>query len=146
MAGSERSGVEFANSNLFGDAPYALIADHNKTSAALRMMTEVVESIGARPIVVTAEQHDRIAARISHVPQLLSTALALAVARARESQTLAMAGTGFAEAARLAESRWSVWEDICGTNADEIEFALDDATGDFLPLLWSVVATNPGSE
>jgi prephenate dehydrogenase len=140
MAGSERSGVEFADSNLFGGAPYALIADQNETSAALRIMTQVVESIGARPIVLTAGQHDRIAARISHVPQLLSTALALAVARARESQTLAMAGTGFAEAARLAESRWSVWEDICRTNADEIEFALDDAIAEIEAVRAAVVS------
>jgi prephenate dehydrogenase len=126
MAGSERAGVEFAEANLFRGAPYALIADDNRTSD-LRMMAEVVESIGAHPIILTAEQHDRIAARISHVPQLLSTALALAVAKAPESETLTMAGTGFAEVARLAESRWSVWEDICRTNADEIASALDEA-------------------
>ncbi|HEY3136853.1 MAG TPA: prephenate dehydrogenase/arogenate dehydrogenase family protein [Blastocatellia bacterium] len=127
MAGSERTGVEFADANLFSGAPYALIADRNEPEDGLHMMTEVVESVGAHPVVLTAEQHDRIAARISHVPQLLSTALALAVSQAPQPETLRMVGSGFAELARLAESRWSVWEDICRTNADEISSALDEA-------------------
>src|SRR6185295_2190602 len=59
--------------------------------------------------------------------QLLSTALALAVARRCDSATQALAGSGFAEMTRLAESRWSVWEDICRTNNDEIAAALDEA-------------------
>lgn len=127
MAGSERTGVEFADANLLSGAPYALIADRNEPEDRLQMMTEVVESVGAHPVVLTAEQHDRIAARISHVPQLLSTALALAVSQAPQPETLTLAGSGFAELARLAESRWSVWEDICRTNADEISSALDEA-------------------
>src|SRR3989442_1444561 len=138
MAGSERTGVEFADANLLSGAPYALIAESvpralagasvcNGGSGALQVMTEVVESVGAHPVVLTAEQHDRIAARISHVPQLLSTALALAVSQAPQPETLRLAGSGFAELARLAESRWAVWEDICRTNADEISSALDEA-------------------
>lgn len=130
MAGSERAGVEFADANLFSGAPYALIASRNETEDALRAMTEVVEGIGAHPVILTAEQHDHIAARISHVPQLLSTALALAASKAPQPEALRMAGSGFAEAARLAESSWSVWEDICRSNADEISSALDEAVAE----------------
>jgi len=75
---------------------------------------------------LTAEQHDRIAARISHLPQLLSTALALTIAKGTDPDTLALSGKGFETMTRLAESRWSVWQDICRTNADEIEAALDE--------------------
>ena len=75
---------------------------------------------------MTAEQHDRIAARISHSPQLVSTALALAVARTSDAQALSLAGSGVLEMTRLAQSRWSVWEDICRTNSDEITSALDE--------------------
>jgi prephenate dehydrogenase len=126
MAGSERTGVEFADANLFQGAGYALVTNDGVNSEALRAITEVVKSIGATPIALTAEEHDRIAARISHSPQMLSTALALAVARRCEAGTLALAGSGFGEMTRLAESRWSVWEDICRTNADEISAALDE--------------------
>jgi prephenate dehydrogenase len=126
MAGSERTGVEFADANLFQGAGYALVTNDDVDSDALRAVTQVVRSIGATPIALSAEEHDRIAARISHSPQMLSTALALAVARRCEAGTLALAGSGFAEMTRLAESRWSVWEDICRTNADEISAALDE--------------------
>ena len=126
MAGSERTGVEFADANLFQGAGYALVTNDGVNSEALRAITEVVKSIGATPIALTAEEHDRIAARISHSPQMLSTALALAVARRCEAGTLALAGSGFGEMTRLAESRWSVWEDICRTNSDEISAALDE--------------------
>ena len=126
MAGSERTGVEFADANLFQGAGYALVTNDRVNSDALSAVTQVVRSIGAMPISLTAEEHDRIAARISHSPQMLSTALALAVARRCEAGTLALAGSGFAEMTRLAESRWSVWEDICRTNADEISAALDE--------------------
>lgn len=127
MAGSERTGVEFADASLFHDAAYALVAGDDADPDAVRRITETVKSIGARPVALTAEQHDRIAARISHSPQLISTALALAVARPNDAGTLSLGGSGLAEMTRLAESQWSVWEDICRTNADEITSALDEA-------------------
>jgi prephenate dehydrogenase len=126
MAGSERAGVEFADADLFRGAAYAMIVDESANSDSARVVGELVSSIGAIPVKLTAEQHDRIVARISHTPQMLSTALALAVARTRGAETLALAGSGLVEMTRLAESSWSVWEDICRTNADEIAAALDE--------------------
>jgi prephenate dehydrogenase len=127
MAGSERTGVEFADANLFNEAAYALVARDGGPANAMRLITETVRIIGARPITLSAERHDRIAARISHSPQLISTALALAVSRMDDSDALSLGGSGFAEMTRLAESGWSVWEDICRTNSDEITSALDEA-------------------
>lgn len=127
MAGSQNAGFEFAVADLFHDAPYALVADEKVDAKALKAIAEVVRAIGGKPIMLRAEQHDRIAARISHSPQMISTALALAIARRSEVETLALAGSGFEEMTRLARSRWSVWENICRTNADEISAALDEA-------------------
>jgi prephenate dehydrogenase len=129
MAGSERTGVEFADADLFQGAAYALVAVDGARPDAVRTLTETVKSIGARPVALKAEQHDRVAARISHSPQLISTALALAVARTNDTDALSLGGSGLVEMTRLAESRWSVWEDICRTNSDEITSALDDAIG-----------------
>jgi prephenate dehydrogenase len=128
MAGSHRGGVEHADAGLFRSAPYALIAEGavDESSGALRLVEDVVRSIGARPVIVTAADHDRTVARVSHAPQLLATALACAVARRRNEADLALAGGGFSEMVRLAASRWSMWEDICRTNADEITLALDE--------------------
>jgi prephenate dehydrogenase len=127
MAGSERAGVEFADADLFRGAAYALVPGDDASPEAVQAMVDLVKSIGATPISLTAEQHDRIAARISHSPQLVSTALALAVARTSDAQSLSLVGSGVLEMTRLAESRWSVWEGICRTNSDEITSALDDA-------------------
>jgi prephenate dehydrogenase len=103
-----------------------VIADESADHVALNKVSEVISRIEATPIALTAEEHDRIAARVSHVPQMLSIALALAVARKGEAPTIALAGSGFAEMTRLARSPWRVWEDICRTNADEIASALDE--------------------
>lgn len=126
MAGSEKSSARFADADLFRGAAYVLIADERAALDAVSAVSEVVASLGATPIRLTAAQHDRIAARVSHAPQMLSTALALAVARSAENETAALGGSGLADMTRLAESSWSVWKDICRTNADEIASALDE--------------------
>jgi prephenate dehydrogenase len=128
MAGSHNAGIAYADAELFRDAAYALVFDEAKTESrhALQIVEKVVSAIGAVPVKVIAEEHDRIVARMSHVPQLVSTALACSVARRRSQGDLRLSGTGFSEMVRLAGSRWSVWEDICRTNADEISLALDD--------------------
>jgi prephenate dehydrogenase len=84
-----------------------------------------VKRIGGKPVVLPAQEHDRVVARISHVPQLISTMLALAVAESGSENDIALAGSGLADMTRLAASDWSVWEDICRTNGDEIASALD---------------------
>lgn len=132
MAGSHRTGIEHASADIFKDAPYAVVSDNADDSTdqdfsnALNSVLDVVGRIGSRPIVITPDRHDRIVARISHAPQLISTALAVAVAKSGEQESRELAGTGFADMTRLAASSWSVWEDVCRTNADEIRGALDE--------------------
>jgi len=130
MAGSHKRGVEFASHDLFDGAPYAVVSDevgdksNQPHSTALSSIVELVGAIGARPVVLTADQHDRAVARISHAPQLLSTVLALACGERGCKNAIELAGSGFHDMTRLAESNWSVWEDICRTNSDEITAAL----------------------
>lgn len=130
MAGSERTGIEAATADLFRDAPYAVVASGESKlndrdySAAADAVLDVVLAIGGRPVITNPVEHDRAVARVSQMPQLLSTALAVAVAKKGEGRELV--GAGFADMTRLAGSRWSVWEDICRTNADEISTALDE--------------------
>ena len=131
MAGSHRRGIDYASADLFSDAPYAVtLLDENETldeshREAVNTVVEVVRRLGGRPIVLPAEEHDRAVALISHVPQLISTTLALAAAESGGENDIALAGSGFADMTRLAASDWSVWEDICRTNGDEIANALD---------------------
>lgn len=132
MAGSHTSGVHNASADLFKGAPYALIIDAPDVEAGSELcaVEEVIERIGGKPVRVSAEEHDRSVARVSHVPQLLATALACVAARRQNEADLRLAGSGFSEMVRLAASRWQMWEDICRTNADEITIALDEMIGE----------------
>jgi prephenate dehydrogenase len=132
MAGSHNSGVEYARADLFEGASYAVVIEPQpgeSNSGASRTLIDVVKAIGGVPVLTTAEEHDRVVARSSHAPQLLSTALALAVSK-RGGDMARLSGRGFLEMTRLAMSEWSVWEDICRTNADEIAAALAEVIGE----------------
>ena len=143
MAGSHNTGLEHAAAELFRDAPYALVVDESNDDSitAARTVADVVRDIGARPIKVTAEEHDRAVARLSHAPQLLATALACSAGRS----DLRLAGRGFSEMMRLAASQWPVWEDICRTNADEITAALEEVIGEMESIRSSVASGDFGS-
>lgn len=138
MAGSHRVGVEFANADLFKNAPYLLIAetadDRPSAGEAGEALRKAIEAIGGRAVWMSAAEHDRAVARISHAPQLLSTALAVVVERQMGRAALGIAGGGFADMTRLARSDWSVWEDIVATNGDEIAAALAEVIEQLLSL------------
>ena len=127
MAGSHLSGVEHARADLFAGAPYVLIADGvNVEGGEFRTVQELVEKLGAWPLLMSAGEHDRAVAFVSHLPQLLSSALAAVVNEEDEAEALtALAGRGYADMTRLAGSAWSVWRDILMTNALPIAEALD---------------------
>lgn len=125
LAGSQRSGVEWAKEDLFKGATYALVPRDQPTEAdenALEVIIDLVKQIGAIPVRTTSSDHDNAVAQFSHVPQLLSTALA-SVASEYEAEPR-LSGGGFSDMTRLASSTWSVWEDICLTNRDQIAASL----------------------
>jgi len=131
MAGSEGSGLAAAEAGLFRGAKYALIGASPPAASGgdprIRHFLGVIEAIGAAPIWMDAATHDRAAAVVSHLPQLLAVALA-GVTHEATDQTgmpLTLAGRGLRDALRLAGSPYSVWRDIVLTNSDNLEDALD---------------------
>ncbi len=128
MAGQERSGIEAAGSSLFRGAQYALIGSASAPQdARVSKFVALIEAIGARPLWMDALTHDRAAALVSHLPQLLAVALA-GVVHERTDETglpLTLAGRGLRDALRLAGSPYAVWRDIVLTNSENIEAALD---------------------
>lgn len=129
LAGKERSGFEHANAELFRGACYAIVP---LSAAAVederaKAFVSLIESFGAKPCVMDAASHDVAAAYLSHMPQLLSTGLAGMVAERADHQglPLELAGSGFRDLTRLAESPYSMWRDICLTNIENIRSALD---------------------
>ncbi|HZT39570.1 MAG TPA: prephenate dehydrogenase [Bryobacteraceae bacterium] len=125
MAGKETRGVAAADASLFRGRPYVLTprrrSDLDEPAAA--QFREWLERIGAQLVVLDAEEHDRRTALVSHVPQLLSTALASLLSE-RDDAT-EVAGPAVIELTRLAMSPWDVWRDIIVTNGRHINDALE---------------------
>jgi len=125
MAGKEKRGVAEADAELFRGRAYALTPDDPDTleKPGAKDFLEWIRRIGASVVVLSAEEHDRIVAFTSHLPQLVSTALAATVAE-QAGDRLKVAGPGLADTTRLALSPYEVWRDILATNSQAIERAL----------------------
>ena len=124
LGGGARGGFEFATAGLFARRPWIFTPVKGSEEAVARL-SAFVTGLGAHPTTMTAAEHDRLMALISHLPQLAATALMEVVGRAATGAGLKMAGQGLVDTTRLASSPADVWRDICVTNADEIRSALD---------------------
>jgi prephenate dehydrogenase len=129
MAGKERSGLQNADAQLFENARYVLtpIKPDDFNDARVQAFREIVETIGARTLTTDPASHDLAVAYLSHLPQLLSSGLASLIdeKHAAAELMLEVAATGFRDVTRLADSPYSVWRDICLTNTENIQLALD---------------------
>jgi prephenate dehydrogenase len=123
MAGSEGSGIAFADVLLFQNAVYVLCPVATADPAPL---ASLVQSFGARVMIMKPLEHDRIAACISHVPQLVAVALMnLAGGKNKTNEAyLQLAAGGFRDMTRIASSQYAMWNDILATNTKQIRGAL----------------------
>ncbi len=127
LGGAERGGFAYARADLFEARPWILTpAGESATDAvALQKLERYVSGLGARPVAMAADQHDRVMAFISHLPQLTASVLMATVGEAAGDEGLGLAGRGLSDTTRLASSPANVWRDVCQTNADAIGVALD---------------------
>lgn len=115
MAGKESRGVENADPDLFRGRPYVLTSREP-------VLESWIELLGARLVILSPEEHDRLVAVTSHLPQLLSTALASVIGS--ELDAAKVAGPAALDLTRLALSPYEIWRDIFATNADPVDAAL----------------------
>jgi prephenate dehydrogenase len=127
MAGREKRGVEAAEADLFQGRPYVLTprSQAELDTPMARELAGWIQRIGASTIVLSPEDHDRIVAFTSHLPQLGSTALAAMLAVRTEPKS-GVFGPALADSTRLALSSFDIWGDILATNKDAIREALRD--------------------
>ena len=127
VAGREHSGIENASADLFDGARYVLTTRETDTDKRVQSFAALVEKMGAQPLYSDAETHDWASGVVSHLPQLLSIALARVVTDETDETglPLSMAGRGLRDMTRLAGSPYEIWRDICLTNADNIARSLD---------------------
>jgi prephenate dehydrogenase len=128
LAGKERSGFENAEATLLVDARYVLtpLSPDHLADQRVKAFSALLEMLGARPFVMEASSHDRAVAFLSHLPQLVSCGVASMIAEqaAEDFLPLEVAASGFRDVTRLAESPYKLWRDICLTNIDNIQAAL----------------------
>lgn len=129
LAGKERSGLENADAKLLEGARYVLtpLLPNHLNDVRVKAFSALLEAVGARPFVTEASTHDRAVAFLSHLPQLLSTGLSSMIAEQSVEDFLPveLAGSGFRDVTRLAESPYNLWRDICLTNIENIQSALE---------------------
>jgi prephenate dehydrogenase len=125
LAGREIGGFGAADAALFEGATWAIVPARD--AAAQARLELMVAAFGARPLVVGAEEHDRLVAVSSHVPQVVSVALGslLAAAAAADPRVYNLCGPGMRSMLRLAASDAALWAPIAQANATAVAEALE---------------------
>ena len=130
VAGRERGGAVAARADLFVDRPWVLCPTPQTSPLALAAARALALTCRASPVVVPPNRHDEAMARLSHVPQLVASLLASAAADL-PADDLRLAGTGFRDTTRLADSGAELWASILDGNREPVASALDGLAREF---------------
>ncbi|HET8907166.1 MAG TPA: chorismate mutase [Ktedonobacterales bacterium] len=126
MAGSEQSGVEAANADLFRGCAWCLTPSTQTSDAAIQRVTLLAKTLGARVRMLTPDQHDQAVALVSHLPLLAATALTLTVGQSSTAaDALTLAAGGFRDTTRVASGSPRMARDICIANRSQLLASLD---------------------
>jgi prephenate dehydrogenase len=128
VAGAETSGVEHARADLFQGATWYLTPSERSSGLLFERLHRLVSSLGARPIAIDANTHDRLLATVSHLPHVLANVLVSQAARrlAQEQEPLPRIGPSFRDATRVAGASSSIWTGIYLSNRQAIASAIDE--------------------
>jgi prephenate dehydrogenase len=125
MAGSEETGFSAARADLFQKATVILTPTKSTAAQTTQDASEFWRSLGGRVVEVTAEEHDRQVARVSHLPH----AVAATLVRAAGQKGLPFAGPGYRDTTRIAAGPTAMWTEILLGNRDEILAGLKEFRG-----------------
>jgi prephenate dehydrogenase len=128
MAGKELSGVDYADAELFHNAAWFLtpLPGQSLNEGLFAEYAGWIDQIGARIAILPPAEHDRLCAWISHLPQMISTALAAALVEefGEDAPLLAAGGRALQEMTRISASPYSMWRDVAISNKGNLEEAL----------------------
>jgi prephenate dehydrogenase len=121
IAGKERAGVDEADADLYKNKRVILTSTPHTSKAAVSLAADVWRALGMRVAHMTAEEHDRIFAAVSHFPHLLAFAYMNGLSAQQDAaQLLQMAGPGFRDFTRIAASDADIWTDILMANRAQV--------------------------
>lgn len=127
MAGSESKGVNAADPYLFENVVWVLTPYQKMPDTYIRKIGTLLEELGAKVLLLSPELHDKIAAAVSHLPQMIAIALTNLISKFQQenSNYIRLAAGGFRDMTRVASSPYSIWKDICQTNTNQIVYFID---------------------
>lgn len=133
MAGSEKSGLEHADGALFQDAAVILTPpeapDHDRPGEEVQLLRDFWEALGGRVTIMTAEEHDRLVASISHLPHLVAAAL-VRVALSDDQRAADFCGGGFRDTTRVSSGPEAMWSGILADNHRAVSEGLSQLIGE----------------
>lgn len=126
MAGSEKSGYQYANASILKGATYVITPFDNTDKNKLTAYKMLVEQMQCNAIIMDYKQHDYCVASVSHLPHLISAALSKMVYENddAENHMHMLAAGGFKDTTRIAASSPEMWEQICASNGTAISMLL----------------------
>ncbi len=127
MAGAERGGPDLAHADLFDGRAWWIVPGDQHATVRVRSFAE---ALGAAPCEIEAARHDALMAALSHVPQVVASALMARVGAAAGEDGMAFAGAGLRDTTRLASSTAQMWESVLATNSDEVAPLLNALAAD----------------
>ncbi|GIW87434.1 MAG: prephenate dehydrogenase [Isosphaeraceae bacterium] len=134
IAGSERSGVEHADGDLFQGAPCVITPGDSASDQAVQQVAALWHSVGSRVRIMAPAEHDRALTLVSHLPHALAAALVHLV----DAEDASLAGGAYRDVSRIAASDEAVWTDIFLANREAMLDALarfSDQLAEFRRLL-----------
>ncbi|HEX6301820.1 MAG TPA: prephenate dehydrogenase/arogenate dehydrogenase family protein, partial [Acidimicrobiia bacterium] len=123
MAGGETSGASLATRTMFHGATWVLTSD-GADPADVARVDVITRSLGANPVVMTAQEHDAAVARVSHLPHVIAAAL-MRLADADQA-TLSLAGTGFRDLTRIAAGDSTWWAEVLTANYAQVDASIEE--------------------
>lgn len=159
LAGSEAGGIEHARADLFDGAAWCVTPARQETPAGetarpdarlleadprRARLLALIEALGASPVEIEPDAHDKLMAIVSHLPHILANLLILGVDGDDVERRLAALGPSFRDATRVAGASTAIWRDIYIANADMLLSAVEQAI-DGLTAVAGMLASRDGA-
>lgn len=138
MCGSHSQGLAAARSDLYQNATIVLCPHETAANNRIQQLTAAWEACGGRVVTMAANEHDRVVARVSHMPHILA---ALA-ARRLDKEAVPLAATGFRDTTRVAAGSPSLWNSILQENKDQVLTEIEACMTELAQLKQALGAAN----
>ncbi|MEW6087303.1 MAG: prephenate dehydrogenase [bacterium] len=131
IAGSEKTGVKYANADLFKNTICVLTPVPQTEKKAVKIVKDLMTGIGTRIIKMSPSEHDKILAFTSHLPHITAVSLVKLLGPLENEKPLVrfLIGNGFKDTTRISAGSPEVWVDICKTNRENLIYECDEMTG-----------------